>query len=99
MSESVLDRVVKILKDAGAHDPNVTEAPIALLWPDGDSRWESLIPMLRDRCRIISFGTFDADSMQGPAYWLRCVISGTVELDGAPTGVPIVYLPGYHAKR
>ena len=59
MSESVLDRVVKILKDAEAHDPNVTKAPIALLWPDGDAQWESLIPMLRDRCRIVSLGTFD----------------------------------------
>ena len=94
MSESVLDRVVKILKDAEAHDPNVTKPPIALLWPDGDAQWESLIPMLRDRCRIVSFGTFDDDRKQGPAYWLRCVVSGTVELDGAPTGVPIVYLPG-----
>ena len=94
MSESVLDRVVKILKDAETHDPNVTEAPIALLWPDGDAQWESLIPMLWDRCRIVSFGTFDDDRRQGPAYWLRCVVSGTVELVGAPTGVPIVYLPG-----
>ena len=94
MSESVLDRVVKILKDAEAHDPNVMKAPIALLWPDGDAQWESLIPMLRDRCRIVSFGSFDAERRQGPAYWLRCVVSKTVELDGAPTGVPIVYLPG-----
>ena len=94
MSESVLDRVIKILQKAEAHDSSVVEAPIALLWPDADAQWQSLIPMLRDRCRIVSFGSYDAEKRQGPAYWLRCVVSGTVEVEGAPPGVPIVYLPG-----
>lgn len=94
MSESVLDRVVEILDGAATYDPNTTKPPIALLWPDGESQWVSLIPLLRDRCRIVSFGTFDVNTRQGPAYWLRCVIAETVALEGAPTGVPIVYLPG-----
>ena len=94
MSESVLDRVVEILQNAETHDSSVVKAPIALLWPDGDAQWQSVIPMLRDRCRIVSFGSFDPERRQGPAYWLRCVVARTVELDGAPTGVPIVYLPG-----
>ncbi len=94
MSESVLDRVVEILRKTKAHDSSVVKAPIALLWPDGDTQWQSIIPMLRDRCRIVSFGSFDPERGQGPAYWLRCVVARTVELDGAPTGVPIIYLPG-----
>jgi len=51
--------------------------------------------LLSERLRVVRFGNFDAKARQGPAYWLRCVIAGTVELDEAPSGTPIVYLPGF----
>ena len=95
MSESVLDRLLQVLNAAECHDLNVTEAPIALLWPDGDRQWESLVPMLRTRRRVVTYGSFDPESWQGPAYWLRCVIASEIHLDGAPDGLPIVYLPGF----
>lgn len=95
MSEKVLDRFVQVLTVAVDHDPNTTCAPVALLWPDAERQWESLVPLLRDRLRVVTFGDFDVEARQGPAYWLRCVIAGTVELEGAPPGTPIVYLPGF----
>ena len=94
MSESVLDKIMQVLDSSRTHDPNATEAPVALLWPDGDRQWESLIPALRDRRRIVTYGSFDPEVRRGPAYWLRCVIVSTIEIDGAPDGLPIVYLPG-----
>lgn len=94
MSVTVLDRVGLALERAEEHDPNAVASPIALLWPDETRQWESLIPELRERHRIVSFGTFDLAQAQGPAYWLRCVIASTVGLDGVPEGLPIVYLPG-----
>ena len=94
MSESVLDRVVQVLDAAATYDPNTASPPVALMWPDGQRQWESLIPQLRERLRLVSFGPFDTRARQGRAYWLRCVIAETVALDGAPPGMPIVYLPG-----
>ena len=94
MSESVLDRIVQVLEAAETHDPNTTSPPIALLWPDGERQWESLVPLFQERLRVVSFGDFDAEARQGCAYWLRCVIAEEVALDGAPPGIPVVYLPG-----
>lgn len=94
MSESVLDRIVQVVEAAEAHDPNNASAPIALLWPDGERQWASLVLQLQERLRVVSLGAFDAVARQGPAYWLRCVIANTVSVDGAPPGTPVVYLPG-----
>ena len=94
MSESVLDRIAQVMEAASTHDPNATSAPIALLWPDGDRQWVSLVPQLRERLRVVSLGDLDVAAREGCAYWLRCVIAETVVIDGAPSGTPIVYLPG-----
>lgn len=94
MTETLRDRIVLAVSDAGAHDPNVHVAPVAILWADEQRQWQSVIPHLRDRLRIVGYGAFDPDSHRGPAYWLRCVIAGTVQLDGGDEGRTVVYLPG-----
>jgi len=93
-SGTVRDRLLQALDQAGTYDNNAVAAPVALLWPDETRQWESIISEVQAQRRIIRYGEFDADSHQGPAYWLRCVVSGSVELAGAPEGLPIVYLPG-----
>lgn len=94
MSGTVLDGLVAVLDDAAAYDGNVFAAPIAVLWPDESGQWEAAIPELQQQRRIVRYGVFDPAKHQGPAYWLRCVISATVDVNGLPDGVPIVYLPG-----
>jgi hypothetical protein len=94
MSDTVLDRVGLALDRSADHDPNAVAAPIAVLWPDETRQWESLIPELRSSHRIVTYGAYDPESGQGPAYWLRCVIASTVNVGGPSDGVPIVYLPG-----
>ena len=94
MSDTVLDRVLACLGKALAHDGNVMTEPIAVLWPDEDRQWEAAVGALQRHRRVVRFGSFEPSLCQGPAYWLRCVIATTVELDEAPEGVPIVYLPG-----
>jgi hypothetical protein len=94
MSDTVLDEVVVALDGALDFDPNVVTAPIAILWPDEGRQWEAALSELQQRRCVVRYGTFDAAQHRGPAYWLRCVIAATVELDGLPDGVPIIYLPG-----
>jgi len=94
VNDTVLDRLARALEFAQEYDPNVFTGPIALLWPDQTRQWESVIPELRGRLRIASFGPYAPEAVQGPAYWLRCFIASTIEIDDAVAGLPIVYLPG-----
>jgi hypothetical protein len=94
MTDTVLDALMLALDDALAYDPNVGGEPVALLWPDKERQWESIVPLLQPQRRIVAFGEFDPGRRTGPAYWLRCVIASTVEVVGAPDGTAVVYLPG-----
>jgi hypothetical protein len=92
VSETVLDRIVGCLRAALAHDPNVQEAPIALLWPDEGRQWQPVVERIGERL-LVSLGEYDPAARQGPSYWLRCVVAGTIDA-GLPDGPPVVYLPG-----
>ncbi len=93
MTETVLDRLALALDDAARFDGNIVEAPVAVLWPDKARQWEGAIDHLRVRRRLLTLGEYQPDAHRGAAYWLRCVIAGSLEIDG-PDGRPVVYLPG-----
>ena len=93
MSDTVLDRLVTCVRRALAYDPNVRVAPAALLWPDEGRQWESLINRLGQHLPIITVGTYEPVVRRGPAYWIRCVVAGTIDM-GLSKDTPIVYLPG-----
>ena len=93
MSETLLDRLVVALDDAASSDGNVFAPPVALFWPDKTRQWEGAIERLRKRRRVLTLGSHRPGGGSGPALWLRCVVAGTVEVDG-PDGLPVVYLPG-----
>lgn len=94
MTDTVFDRLVAALDAARAYNRDVGVAPVAILWPDESRQWEAAIGELQRVRRVVRYGTLDEARHQGPAYWLRCVIAETVELDELPDGVPVVYLPG-----
>jgi hypothetical protein len=93
VSETVLDGLVGCLRAALAHDPNLQEEPVALLWPDEGAHWLPVIDRIGERLPVVSLGAYDPAARRGPAYWIRCVVAGTVEAD-LLAGTPVVYLPG-----
>lgn len=93
MTDTVLDRLVAVLDEALRFDANVVEPPVALLWPDRAGQWSGAIGALRERRPVVTLGEYAPEAGSGPALWVRCVVAGTVHLDG-PEGVPVVYLPG-----
>jgi hypothetical protein len=93
MTDSVLDRIADLLTTAMRYDPNVQEAPVALLWPDETRQWGTAIAQLEALLPVITLGNYDPAARRGPAYWVRCVVAGKVEV-GLPAGTPIVYMPG-----
>jgi hypothetical protein len=93
MSESVCDRLVGCLREALEYNANAFAPPVALLWPDEARHWEKVIGRIAEDLPVLTLGPFDPNANKGPAYWIRCVVAGTVEAD-LPQGIPVVYLPG-----
>jgi len=93
VSDTVLDRVVARVRAALTYDPNVRVAPVALLWPDEGAQWTRVIDRIGEHLPVVSLGDYDPAARCGPAYWVRCVVAGSVDI-GLPEGQPIVYLPG-----
>jgi hypothetical protein len=93
VSDTVLDRVVARVRAALTYDPNVRVAPVALLWPDEGAQWTRVIDRVGEHLPVVSLGVYEPAARCGPAYWVRCVVAGTVDI-GLPEGQPIVYLPG-----
>src|SRR4051812_25344320 len=90
---TLLDAVVASISSAAQHNPNDTQPPAVVLWPDKERQWEPIIPALRERLPLLSFGPYDPETMTGPAYWLRCAIAGALDRVTFPVGeTPVIYL-------
>lgn len=93
MSETVLDEIVGCLHAASAYNANVHAAPVALLWPDEAGQWRPVVARIGERVPLVSLGEYEPTKRRGPAYWIRCLVAGTLDA-GLPEGPPVVYLPG-----
>lgn len=93
MTDTVLDSVVDCVRAALTNDPNVRVPPVALLWPDEGAQWKRVIDRIAEHLPVVSLGDYHPTARCGPAYWIRCVVAGTVDV-ALPEGPPIVYLPG-----
>lgn len=94
MSETLLEQIEERLREAATFNQNAEVAPVAILWPDPEAQFLSVVEELRTRLPILTLGELDESTRSGPAYWLRCAIARTIDLPEV-TGTPIVYLPGF----
>ena len=75
-------------------------APCAVLWPDPERLWESIVSELQALIpELFVLGSYAAAKRTGPALWLRCIEARVIE--GAPAAgtTPIFYLPGISRER
>jgi hypothetical protein len=94
--ETFLDALVNAIDTARRATGSGGQAvPAALLWPDEGREWESIAQLVGGRLSLLTLASFDAHQRRGPAYWLRCVIDGSIVLGDADDAPPVVYLPGY----
>ncbi len=90
-----LESLIETIRQAGVYDKADQTPPAAILWTDKDRHWEALIPILRTRLPLLSLGSYSPQHRTGSAYWIRCMIAGTLPDDMLPDGVvPVIYLPG-----
>jgi len=95
-AETFLDALANAIEAASAHNRQDQTSPVAILWPDKDRQWEALLPLLKERLPLFVLGNYSPDDHVGPAYWLRCIIAGTLPHPGfLPERAPVLYLPGY----
>lgn len=93
---TVLERLVESVRKAGNFNANAQMAPAAILWPDKECQWMSVLPELRDSLpELFTFGSYEPDVRSGPAIWLKCIVARQIEAVLLPEDtVPIIYLPG-----
>ena len=93
MSGTVLDRLVARINTTFTYNEGAQVAPAALLWPDETRQWQPAVERLGEHLPIVTLGAYDPARRTGPAYWIRCVVAGTIDV-GLIDGTPVVYLPG-----
>ena len=81
--------VAKALRDAAAFNGAANSAPAAVLWADPDRTWEPVIRSLQEAVPILVLGEYDPTTAQGPALWVRAVLSSPESAE----------LPDYLAQR
>lgn len=90
-----IDHLITTLIQAGEYNRNDLVEPAVVLWPDKDRQWQALIPRLQEKLSILVFGPYQPEKGSGPAYWLRCVLAGTLPSETLSSEfTPIIYLPG-----
>ena len=93
---SIISSLAAEIRHASVYNANTQHAPVAILWPDKENQWQSVIPMLKEALpELFVLGDYGPANNTGPAIWLKCVIADTLEDIQVPAGAtPIVYLPG-----
>jgi hypothetical protein len=91
-----IDALVGALDSARRATGGAGYAPAAaLLWPDESREWEPLAELVSGRLAVLTLGQYDAGRNRGPAYWLRCIVDGSIRVERLDDAAPVVYLPGY----
>jgi hypothetical protein len=93
--------VAHALRDAAKYNADASTPPAAVFWPDPDCAWESVIGLLQEAVPILVLGEYDPEKGQGPAIWIRTVLSApdSIELpshlaDRNDRNPWVIYLPG-----
>jgi len=92
---TMLEAMLRSLEAAARHHPGVDERPAAVLWSDPRGEWRPLIALLRERLpQLLTLGSYDPSTRTGPAIWLKCMISRTINgVELPPDVAPVIYLP------
>lgn len=91
------DALVNALQAAAEYNPGDVESPVAIIWPDADREWETVVRQLGATIPVLRLGDYDPASRTGPAAFLRMAVS-TAAVDGH-SRPPVVYLPGLSRRR
>jgi len=97
---TILGSLIAALRDKGG-PLDGQERPAAVLWPDPDGEWRSLVGTLRERLpEFLVLGAYDEAARTGPAIWLRAVVDDESGASVSTAGrTPVLYLPGVSRQQ
>lgn len=68
---SIIDSLIKGIREAATYNHNVQSAPACILWPDQDQQWKAAIPRLKlELPELFEFATHAPEQKTGPPIWL-----------------------------
>ena len=74
--------------------------PCVILWTDPQRQWEGVLEELKAALpELFVFGSYAPETRTGPAIWLRCVESRTVDPKPPANALPVFYLPGVSKQQ
>jgi len=92
---TILESILKSLRNAASYNRHELAAPLVVLWPDEERLWTQCIEPLRASYPALwSLGDYATDKATGPAAWLRYQLETQSGED-----VPVIYLPGIGRPR
>ena len=94
--------VAHALREAVKYNAESSIPPAAIFWPDPERTWEPVIGLLQEAVPILVLGEYDSAKAQGPAIWIRAVLSAPQSAD-LPSHMAehsernpwVIYLPGH----
>lgn len=93
-SKTLLEAVEASLLAATRFHVGVEEKPAAVLWTDADGQWQPVVKKLQEQLpQLLVLGDYDLAKRTGPAVWLKCIVSRTIDLGLSKDVVPVMYLP------
>ena len=94
---AALTRGVRAAKETTVGDQ---VAPCAILWTDPLRQWEGVLEELKGLLpELFVLGSYAPDARTGPAIWLRCVETSTIDTKPPKNTAPILYLPGVSKQQ
>ena len=94
--------IAHALRELAKYNEDTSTPPAAVFWPDPDRTWEPVIHLLQEAVPILVLGEYDAAKAQGPAIWIRAVLSAPESVDlpshlaeRSDRNPRVVYLPGH----
>jgi len=90
------EKILEALEKAKSHNSSVMVKPEVILWPDPELQWVDVISVLQSSLpQLLIYGSYEPSKKQGPAIWLKCMISKMLPgADWDADVIPIIYLPG-----
>lgn len=87
---TVLEQIVKSLREAATYNSHELAAPRVILWTDEDRQWADCIDSIRPAYPDLwILGDYDPSKSTGPAVWLRYKLEHPIS-----DHLPVLYLPG-----
>ena len=93
---TVINQWVETVRQASVYNPNTQIEPAVVLWTDKECQWQPVIHRIQAFIpELLVFGDLNVETRTGPAIWLKCVITKTIDSVAIPDDqIPVIYLPG-----